>query len=429
MATVYTVTQINLYIKNMFANDYLLRNVQIKGELSNVKYHSSGHIYFTLKEDGSSINGVMFRQAQTQGLDFTLENGQSVQITGNVAVFERDGRYQIYAKKIDLDGKGNLYEAYEMLKQRLYEEGLFEFEHKKEIPQFPRKVGIVTAGTGAAIQDIRNIAKRRNPYVQLYLYPAKVQGEGAAKTIVSGIRNLDTMGLDTIIIGRGGGSIEDLWAFNEECVARAIYDAHTPIISGTGHEIDNTIADYVADLRAPTPSAACELAIPDIMALVRQLTRYESEMNQSMDQKLQKIRQQTDLLGTRLQSLSPSVKLEKQSLYLNALEMRLQNVSPIIRLKNDKIYLDMLQDKLCQFMEDRYKKVCYQYKLLLSKLDALSPTAKLSGGYGYIEGGNGEPVCSAADITEQDSFTVTVWDGKIHGVVTEVEKKEETDHG
>ncbi len=429
MATVYTVAQINLYIKNMFANDYLLRNVQIKGELSNVKYHSSGHIYFTLKEDGSSINGVMFRQAQTQGLDFTLENGQSVQITGNVAVYERDGRYQIYAKKIDLDGKGNLYEAYELLKQRLYEEGLFEFEHKKEIPQFPGKVGIVTAGTGAAIQDIRNIAKRRNPYVQLYLYPAKVQGEGAAESIVSGIKALDDMGLDTIIIGRGGGSIEDLWAFNEECVARAIYDAHTPIISGTGHEIDNTIADYVADLRAPTPSAACELAIPDIMELVGRLLRYESALKQSMEQKLRIIRQQNALLFTRLQSLSPSAKLEKQSICLNALEIRLQNVSPMIRLKNDKIYLDTLQDRLCQLMEAQKKKVCYQYELLRSKLDALSPTAKLAGGYGYIESENGEPICSVMDIMEQESFTVTVWDGKIHGVVTSVERKDEIENG
>ena len=210
MASIYSVTQINLYIKNMFANDYLLRNVQIKGELSNVKYHSSGHIYFTLKEEGSSINGVMFKSSRMQGLDFKLENGQSVLITGSVGVYERDGRYQVYARKITLDGRGNLYEAYEILKQKLYEEGLFEFEHKKEIPKFPKKVGIVTARTGAAIQDIMNIARRRNPFVQLYLYPAQVQGEGAAATIVKGIETLDSMGMDTIIIGRGGGSIEDL---------------------------------------------------------------------------------------------------------------------------------------------------------------------------------------------------------------------------
>ncbi|MDE5863823.1 MAG: exodeoxyribonuclease VII large subunit, partial [Lachnospiraceae bacterium] len=196
MATVYSVLQINTYIKNMFKNDYLLRNVQIKGELSNVKYHSSGHIYFTLKDDGSALNGVMFRQAQMNGLNFTMENGQSVVVTGNVDVYERDGRYQIYAREIAMDGMGNLYEAYERLKQKLYEEGLFEFDIKKEIPKYPRKVGIVTARTGAAIQDILNIAKRRNPYVQLYLYPARVQGEGAAETIVHGIEVLDKMGMD-----------------------------------------------------------------------------------------------------------------------------------------------------------------------------------------------------------------------------------------
>lgn len=400
MAAVYSVSQINLYIKNMFDNDYLLRNVQVKGEISNVKYHSSGHIYFTLKEEGSAIAGVMFRSARAQGLDFTLENGQCVILTGNVAVYERDGRYQIYARQIVLDGRGNLYEAYEKLKQKLYEEGLFEFEHKKEIPKFPKKVGIVTASTGAAIQDIRNIAKRRNPFVQLYLYPAMVQGKGAAKTIVTGIETLDSMGMDTIIVGRGGGSIEDLWPFNEECVARAIFRAKTPIISGTGHEIDNTIADYAADLRAPTPSAACELAIPDVMSFLHQIKQYENILKQYAFRRIRQEKQRMEMLSARLNA-----------------------ASPVTRFENQKIYLDSLQDRLMAAVEGIYQHRRHRYELLLAKLDGLSPTAKLTGGYGYIEKFDGDVLKSVTDVKVNDKISVTIRDGRIEGVVTRIEKK------
>ncbi len=406
MASVYSVSQINRYIKNMFENDYLLRNVQIKGEISNVKYHSSGHIYFTLKEAGSAIAAVMFRSARTQGLDFTLENGQSVILTGNITVYERDGRYQVYVKNIVLDGQGNLYEAYERLKQKLYEEGLFDFEHKKEIPAYPKKVGIVTARTGAAIQDILNIAKRRNPFVQLYLYPAKVQGEGAARTIAAGIEMLDTMGMDTIIIGRGGGSIEDLWPFNEECVARAIFHAKTPIISGTGHEIDNTIADYAADLRAPTPSAACELAIPDVASVLNQVKQYENVIKQYMLRHLGQSRQNMQELSARLNS-----------------------VSPLTRFRNQKIYLDSLQDRLTYAVQEHYGQSRHRFELLLARLDGLSPTARLTGGYGYIEKEGGEALTSVADVKTQDRITVTIRDGRIEGMVTRIEKKVEGEHG
>ena len=406
MASVYSVSQINRYIKNMFENDYLLRDVQIQGEISNVKYHSSGHIYFTLKEAGSAIAAVMFRSARAQGLNFTLENGQSVILTGNITVYERDGRYQVYVKNIVLDGQGNLYEAYERLKQKLYEEGIFDFEHKKEIPAYPKKVGIVTAKTGAAIQDILNIAKRRNPFVQLYLYPAKVQGEGAAKTIVSGIEVLDTMGMDTIIIGRGGGSIEDLWPFNEECVARAIFHAKTPIISGTGHEIDNTIADYAADLRAPTPSAACELAIPDVASAINQVNQYENLIRQYM-----------------LRHFGQSTQ------HMQELLVRLNRVSPLTKFRNQKVYLDSLQDHLISVVQERYGKSRHRFDLLLARLDGLSPTARLTGGYGYVEREDGEALTSVADIKEQDRITVTIRDGRIEGMVTRIEKKAERKYG
>ena len=263
MNKVFSVAQINAYIKRIFQSDYALNRIYIKGEVSNCKYHSSGHIYFSLKDDKSQISCVMFANQRINGLDFEMENGQTVIVSGSISVFERNGTYQLYANEISLDGIGRLYVEFEKLKDKLYREGLFDHEKKKPIPQNPKTIGIVTAKTGAAIHDIMSVAKRRNPYIQLVLYPAQVQGDGAADTIVRGIQTLDRYGVDTIIIGRGGGSIEDLWAFNEEMVARAIYAAKTPIISGTGHEVDTTIADYAADLRAATPTAACELAVPD----------------------------------------------------------------------------------------------------------------------------------------------------------------------
>lgn len=400
MATVYSVSQLNMYIKNMFANDYLLRNLQVKGEISNVKYHTSGHIYFSLKEEGSAIAGVMFRSARAGGLDFTLENGQSVVISGNIATYERDGRYQIYARKITLDGQGNLYEAYERLKNRLYEEGLFDFEVKKPIPKYPKKVGIVTAKTGAAIQDICNIARRRNPYVQLYLYPALVQGVDAAPTIVKGIETLDRMGMDTIIIGRGGGSIEDLWPFNEEAVAYAIYHAKTPIISGTGHEIDNTIADYVADLRAPTPSAACELAIPDVKATLYQIGQYESRMRQGVTAQISSYQNQ-----------------------LGRLEAKLETVSPKRTLENQKIYLDQLCDRMRNGINDKMEQSRHRYELLIARLHGLSPTAKLTGGYGYVEV-NGKPCGDIKSVHKQDTLNVTLWNGTISASVINVSEQD-----
>ena len=259
MGSVYTVSQVTSYIKNMFTQDFALNRVSIKGEVSNCKYHTSGHIYFTLKDGGAQIAAVMFA-GQRKGLDFTLAEGQEVIVSGTVDVYEKDGRYQLYAKEIKREGRGDLFLRFEKLRDELEEMGMFDGCYKQPIPKYATRIGIVTASTGAAIRDIMNITSRRNPYVQLILYPALVQGEKAKYSIVQGIKTLDQMGLDVLIVGRGGGSIEDLWAFNEEMVARAIFECHTPVISAVGHETDVTIADYVADLRAPTPSAAAELA-------------------------------------------------------------------------------------------------------------------------------------------------------------------------
>ena len=391
----YTVEQINTYIKNIIESDYLLKNLIIKGEVSNCKYHSMGHIYFSLKDENGSMPSVMFKGNVPSGLKFRLEDGQSVFVQGSISVYERDGRYQLYARKIvqDEDTKGKLFAEYEKLKQRLYEEGLFDFEVKKKIPEFPRKVGIVTAQTGAAIQDIMNIAKRRNPYVQLILYPAKVQGEGAAETIARGIRKLDTMGLDTIIVGRGGGSIEDLWAFNEEIVARAIYEAKTPIISGTGHEVDNTIADYVADLRAPTPSAAAELAIPDVMSTIRNVSSLRLQLDRSINNKVQEHK-------SKLQNL----------------RLRLDAKSPEKMLRDRQQYLVSLTDGLHNSMMNKFNSYQRRFEVSVARLDGLSPTAKLKGGFGYVEAGD-KPLTSVKQVKSGDIVNITISDGSLKTIV------------
>ena len=398
---VYSVGQINNYLKNLIQSDYLLRNFLVKGEISNCKYHSMGHIYFSLKDETGSMPCVMFKGNVPSGLKFELKNGQAVIVQGSLGVYEQGGMYQLYAKNIQLDGlgEGELHLKFEQLKLKLYEEGLFDFEYKKPIPKFPKAVGIVTAKTGAAIQDIMNIARRRDPYVQLILYPAKVQGDGAAETIVNGIKTLDKMGLDTIIVGRGGGSIEDLWAFNEEIVARAIFEAKTPIISGTGHEIDNTIADYVSDLRAPTPSAAAELAIPDIMSEIRKIDNLRNQLERAVKSRLDRYRLLNEKYIAKLEKLSPEQKLI-----------------------NNNLYLASLSDRMNGAIERKYALYERRLSVDIARLDGLSPTAKLINGFGYVSCSD-EPVTSAKKVKSGDEIEIVLHDGTILGEVSKVTYK------
>ena len=401
MNKVFPVAQINAYIKRIFQSDYALNRIYIKGEVSNCKYHSSGHIYFSLKDDKSQISCVMFANQRINGLDFEMENGQTVIVSGSISVFERNGTYQLYANEISLDGIGRLYVEFEKLKDKLYREGLFDHEKKKPIPQNPKTIGIVTAKTGAAIHDIMSVAKRRNPYIQLVLYPAQVQGDGAADTIVRGIQTLDRYGVDTIIIGRGGGSIEDLWAFNEEMVARAIYAAKTPIISGTGHEVDTTIADYAADLRAATPTAACELAVPDL-------------------------RETLDAIDARKRSLSVQIRhiLRNYELRLEQYSGKLRSFDPKLQLQEQRMTLAELEDRLTKrmdFLRNRYQ---HRLELYAQRLHGLSPTAKLIGGYGYLSDQSGRPVVSATQISKGDEVQITISDGSIKTKVTQVIPRE-----
>ena len=399
---VFSVTQINTYIKRMFQSDYALRRISIKGQVSNCKYHSSGHIYFSLKDEGSQISCVMFANARYDGLKFELEDGQEVVVDGNISVYERGGSYQLYAQEIRLNGIGELYVAYEMLKQKLYEEGLFDHEIKKPIPKNPKKIGVVTARTGAAIHDIISTAKRRNPYVQLILYPAKVQGDGASDTIVAGIKVLDQYGVDIIIVGRGGGSIEDLWAFNEEKVARAIYEVQTPIISGTGHEVDTTIADYAADLRAATPTAACELAVPDIREVMEGITNREYTLRTLLKQ-----------------------VVRRYQMKLQQYQITIANFDPRFQLQEQKMHLAELEEQIHAVMKNKMTDYQHKLELYTKELHGLSPTAKLINGFGYIEGSNGEPVTSVKKVMEGDQISLTISDGTIITKAEQIKRMDE----
>lgn len=396
---VYTVKQVNSYIKNMFTQDFMLNRIYVKGEVSNCKYHTSGHIYFSLKDESGTIACVMFA-GQRGGLSFHMREGQQIIVLGSVNVYERTGSYQLYAQEIRLDGEGTLYEKYQMLKQELEEMGMFAPEYKKAIPRYAKRIGVVTAPTGAAVRDIMNISARRNPYVQLLLYPAQVQGEGAKESIVRGIRMLEAKNVDVIIVGRGGGSIEDLWAFNDECVARAIFDCQVPVISAVGHETDVTIADYVADLRAPTPSAAAELAVWDYRQLQGYLDECRLRMNRSMT-------------GT--------IRINR--LRLKELDVRLSYLHPRHKLQDQQQRLIELEEELRTLMRDRVKEARHRLAIQIEKLNGLSPVRKLNQGFAYVEEADGGVVKSIRQVEKGDELTVYVTDGLIRTSVKAVQKK------
>ena len=406
MAGVYSVTQVNSYIKNMFAQDFLLRRLSVKGEVSNCKYHSSGHIYFTLEDGGGTLQAVMFA-SQRRGLNFKLAEGQQVVVKGTVDVYERDGKYQLYASEIELSGRGDLYLRFEKLLKELEEMGMFDPQYKRPIPRFAKTVGIVTAPTGAAIRDIMNIAHRRNPYVQLILYPALVQGDGAKDSIVKGIRTLDAMGLDVLIVGRGGGSIEDLWAFNDERVARAIYDSDIPVISAVGHEPDVTISDFVADLRAATPSNAAELAVPNAEDIRETLRGYDIRMAQAMRKQMTQRRAALENLAGRRVLQSPAAYFDLR-----------------------RVELDYTCSRLTAAGERWLAARRHDFARCAAALDAMSPLKVLARGYAVATDADGAVLRSAAQTQPGDTIRVQLQDGALHCTVNNREGahgKTETD--
>ncbi|MCI8463991.1 MAG: exodeoxyribonuclease VII large subunit [Lachnospiraceae bacterium] len=397
MRNVYTVGQLNSYIKNMFRQDYLLQSLLVKGEVSNCKYHSSGHIYFTLKDPKGTISCVMFAGSRS-GLSFRMSEGQQVIVAGMVDVYERDGKYQLYARQILQDGNGLLYERFEQLKRELEESGMFAPEYKQPIPRYIRTLGVVTADTGAAVRDIIQIAGRRNPYVQIILYPAIVQGEAAAPSIVKGIRALERLGVDVMIVGRGGGSIEDLWAFNEREVAQAVFDCSVPVISAVGHETDTTITDFVADLRAPTPSAAAELAVADIREILGELASGAELLDRQIRRRLQESRGEIRYLQQRLKSASPASRIREKKMSLLSAEER-------------------LQDRMDRLLEGRR----HELALYIERLKGLSPLEKLSSGYSYVADSQGKNVRSISQAEPGRELSIYVKDGRINASVISVE--------
>ena len=398
MKNVYSVGQVNRYVKNMFTQDFFLQKVYVKGEVSNCKYHTSGHIYFSLKDETGTISCVMFA-GQRRGLGFSMKDGDKVVVGGTVDVYER---YQLYAKEITLEGAGDLYERFLALKQELEEMGMFAQEYKQPIPPFVRKLGVVTAPTGAAVQDIRNVSLRRNPYLQIILYPALVQGEGAAESVAKGIRMLDEAGVDVIIAGRGGGSIEDLWAFNEEVVARAIFECRTPVISAVGHETDFTIADFVADLRAPTPSAAAELAVYDYRSVLEAAGSLRERLHRAMWGK-------TELFRERL----------------SGYQTKLSYVSPQNRLREDRQRLISLEEAVETAMNLKIKEERQRLSVYLERFSGLSPLKKLNQGYSYVADEKGKTVTSVDGIKEKDRLFISVTDGTIETEVSSIRKETE----
>lgn len=377
-----------------------MNRIYVKGEVSNCKYHTSGHIYFTLKDGTGALNGVLFAKNR-KGLAFSMKNGDNVIALGSISVYERDGKYQLYAREILPDGEGLLYQRFERLKRELEEMGMFAQEYKQPIPKYIRTLGIVTAPTGAAIRDIQNISRRRNPYVQTILFPALVQGEGAAASIANGIRALDHLGVDVIILGRGGGSMEDLWAFNEEIVARAIFECQTPTISAVGHETDTTIADFVADLRAPTPSAAAELAVYDIHGLESSLLSLQLELSRRITEKLERSRELALQYGSRLQLLSPESQVNEKR----------QTAAD-------------LEEKLHIRMESCLTREKHRMELYAQRLEAVSPVRKLSQGYAFVSDEKGRAVCSTEDVAPGGLLGIYMLDGKIAAEVKEVAQTE-----
>lgn len=389
-----TVTDLNKYIKGRIDNDEMLNNVLVKGEISNFKNHYTGHMYFTLKDENSLIKCVMFKTYTTH-LSFMPKDGMKVIVLGGVSVFERDGVYQIYAKAMKEDGLGNLYVAYEELKNKLSNEGLFDEKYKKPIPFMPKTIGVLTSNTGAVIRDIINVSTRRNPNVNIRLYPVPVQGSGAGEKIAEGIEFMNKNKLaDVLIIGRGGGSIEDLWPFNEEVVARAIFNSKIPIISAVGHETDFTIADFVADLRAPTPSAAAELAVANIDDVRENLRAYNNRYKVSLKKKIELMKMSYEKCMTRQAFKNPTQKINEQYMLIDMKVKSLQN-SILLKIKEDKT----------KFVKE------------VAKLDALSPLKTLTRGYSRISKQDGRIAKEVRDLSQGEKVSIRLSDGKVDAQV------------
>lgn len=416
-----TVTQLTRYIKYKIDNDVNLNEVFLKGEISNFKAHSRGHYYFTLKDEGSRINAIMFASS-TKKIKFIPKDGMKVLVTGKISVFEANGAYQIYVNDMLEDGIGNLYIAFEQLKEKLEKEGLFNKSLKKQIPKIPNRVGVITAPTGAAIKDIISTIKRRWPLAEIILFPSLVQGENAKDDIVRQLKNTKNYNLDTLIVGRGGGSIEDLWPFNEEIVAREIANCNIPIISAVGHEIDFTIADFVADLRAPTPTGAAEMAVPQKMDVVNYINQLKIRLNKVIQHQININKQKIEEIKSRYVLKNPiSIYQQKELLFdatIDKLRFSTINLVGLKQKQFEKISSSYILKNPEKLIENKSNK----YLQIISKLETLSPLLTLKRGY-TITKINNKAVSSIDDISKNDTLTIDMQDGTITSNIIEIKKK------
>lgn len=412
------ISEVNNYIKSLIDKDYFLNKVYIKGEISNFKNHTRGHLYFTLKDDSSRINAVMFA-SNAKDLDFVPEDGNQVLIEGRVSCYPASGSYQIYVEKMSLDGIGRLFVEYEKLKKKLAAEGLFNLEHKKRIPKYPMKVGVITADTGAAIKDIVSTIKRRFPICQVILFPSLVQGPDAKYNIVNQIKKADTFNLDTIIVGRGGGSIEDLWAFNEEMVARAIYECSTPIISAVGHEIDFTIADFVADLRAPTPTGAAEMCVPTILdtqILINNLViRSTKTIKNMVNQKFVMLERFKRSYILKNPYSMYEIKEQKLDNLIDNLKINIDNIVT----KKSHLYVRAVSSYVLNNPTMLFDKSANKLDMLIKSLSLLNPLSILDKGYSIVKS-NDLVIKNVKDIKKGDNVDIILAKGKINAKVMEV---------
>ena len=406
-----TISDLNRYIKAKFDMDTHLNHVYLKGEISNFKHHTRGHFYFTLKDENSRIAAVMFASS-AKNVAFEPEDGMKVLVSGRIALYEATGSYQIYVETMELDGIGNLYLEFERLKKELAKEGLFDREHKKAIPKFPKKIGIITAPTGAAIRDILSTIKRRYPICETILFPALVQGTGAKESVVKQLNKAQEYDLDVIICGRGGGSIEDLWAFNEEIVARAIYNSKIPVISAVGHEIDFTIADYVADLRAPTPTGAAEMAVPNLVDLKSLIEQYKIRGNEAVTNIIKKNRIKLESLQNSFVLKNPlslyEIKEQKLDSYIDYLNQYMTNKLNHAKLMYEKV----INNKILISPQSMFDKKKHQYELLLKTIEVLNPMKLLSSGYSIVKS-NGKVIKNSHDVNLEDVVNIELSEGKL----------------
>lgn len=419
---VFSVLEITRYIKSKLEGDFALRNVKISGEVSDCKEDKKGHIYFTIKDDAAVMSCAMWYSKRSAGLDFLLEKGQHIVVTGNIGVYERWGDYRLYADKIEKEGVGRLFEELEKLKLKLRAEGLFDESHKKPIPRYPKKIGIITSRTGAVIEDIKRTAREANPYVQLILYPAIVQGADAAATLIRGIKRFEEEGVDTIIIGRGGGSIEDLWCFNDEKLARTVYNCRIPVISAVGHQTDRTLVDEVSDLSVATPTAAAMNAVPSLTLAFAELDAFKDSITNKLQLRIDRMKSSIDKFEYAIRRQSPQMKLKEVGAQIENYSLNYNRLLSAKLDNYDRVIIGSKQ-QLDRLMRASYEALNKKFITITTEIEGKSPMKRLMGGYSYVENEAGENIRSIKSVKQGERLNLVLADGSVKAKVEEINKK------